>query len=246
MRAHEKLLSHELKGALHVADDAQVDNRALGDALRAALAKNKAVLREDCEVRSLLIADSGVREVITSRGNIAADAVILACGAWLNLIGGVAPEILPPVKPAKGQMAALAPPPGAVLPRFLIWGEDAYLVPRRDRLFVGATVEDADFDTAVTREARDTLLGAAARLIPSLSQWRLAEMWAGLRPRAPDDAPVLGATPVAGLYVAGAQFRNGILFAPAVAEMLCGLVLGESPGLDITAFDPRRFARTRT
>jgi glycine oxidase len=242
MRACEPLLSSELKGALHIAGDAQVDNRVLGDALGAALAKHKTVLRENCDVRSLLIAGGAVREVITSQGNIAADAVVLACGAWMNLIGGLAPDILPPVKPAKGQMAALEPPAGAVLPRFLIWSEDVYLVPRRERLFVGATVEDANFDASVTREARDTLLGAAARIVPSLSRWRLAEMWAGLRPRAPDDAPVLGATPVAGLYVAGAQFRNGILFAPAVADAMCGLVLGEAPSSKIEAFDPRRFS----
>ena len=83
------------------------------------------------------------------------------------------------------------------------------------------------FDTSISREARDSLLGAAARLIPSLAEWRVAEMWAGLRPRTPDDAPVLGATAIDGLYVASGQFRNGILFAPAVADTLCRLILGE-------------------
>jgi len=113
-------------------------------------------------------------------------------------------------------------------------------VPRKDRLFIGATVEDASFDLSISREARDSLLAAATRLIPTLDQWRVAEMWAGLRPRTPDDAPVLGATAVAGLHVAGGQFRNGILFAPAVADMLCHLIVDGTRSAP-SAFDPRRF-----
>ena len=138
-------------------------------------------------------------------------------------------------------MAACEPPASISLPKALIWGDDVYLAQRGRRLFIGATVEDASFDTSVSRQARDSLLGAAARLIPSLAEWRLAEMWAGLRPRTPDDAPVLGATAVEGLYVAGGQYRNGILFAPAVADAICGLINGEAPWSQHRAFDPRRF-----
>jgi glycine/D-amino acid oxidase-like deaminating enzyme len=39
--------------------------------------------------------------------------------------------------------------------------------------------------------------------------------------------------------VASGQYRNGILFAPAVVEILAGLIL-ERP-TDFAAFDPRRF-----
>jgi glycine oxidase len=109
-------------------------------------------------------------------------------------------------------------------------------------MFIGATVEDASFDMSVSREARDFLLGTATQLIPALASWRVTEMWAGLRPRTPDDAPVLGAAAIPGLYVASGQFRNGILFAPAVAETLCRLIMNGNPGSGLHAFDPRRFA----
>jgi len=241
LRLREPLLSPGLLGALHIADDAQVDNRALPDALRIALMNAGGVLHEHSDVRALAIQDGRVRGAVTADGLIAADLVILACGAWVNLIGGIAPDALPPVKPAKGQMAACEAPAGTALPQALIWADDVYLVPRGRRLFIGATVEDASFDTSVSREARDYLLQAAARVIPSLTEWRLAEMWSGLRPRTPDDAPVLGATTVDGLFVAGGQFRNGILFAPAVADALCSLILGKPASAEHRAFDPRRF-----
>jgi glycine oxidase len=47
---------------------------------------------------------------------------------------------------------------------------------------------------------------------------------------------------VANVFVASGQYRNGILFAPAIADAMSSLVLGHAPAIDIRAFDPRRFA----
>jgi glycine oxidase len=242
LRMREPLLSPSLSGGLYMPEDAQVDNRSLPDALCRAITKAGGRLREHCEVHSLLVQGGAVRAAVTTQGQLDADLIVLACGAWMNLIGGIAPETLPPVKPAKGQMVACEPPAGTQLLSAPIWGEDVYLVPRKDRVFIGATVEDASFDISITRETRDFLLKAATYLIPEISSWHVTEMWAGLRPRTPDDAPVLGATATPGLYVASGQFRNGILFAPAVADTLCGLIMNGNADSHLDAFDPRRFA----
>lgn len=241
LRAREPLLSVSVLGGLYLSDDAQVDNRALGEALCTAAIKAGVRLRERCEVRSLVRDGGHVRGVITANGPIEADRIVLACGAWMSRIADLGSVGPPLVKPVKGQMIACEPPPGLALPQSLIWGADVYLVPRKDALFIGATVEDANFDTSISREARDFLLAAAARLIPSLADWRVTEMWAGLRPRTPDDAPVLGATATKGLYVASGQFRNGILFAPVVADALCRIILDKEIHPGLGAFDPRRF-----
>jgi glycine oxidase len=84
-------------------------------------------------------------------------------------------------------------------------------------------------------------MNAATRVIPSLPNWTLVEFWGGLRPRR-DDAPVLGSTRIPNLCVAGGQFRNGILFAPAVAEYIARTICGQSRGPLAAAFDPPRFA----
>ena len=64
-----------------------------------------------------------------------------------------------------------------------------------------------------------------------------------MRPGTPDDLPILGETAIEGLYVAGGQYRNGILFAPAMAEALCSLILERRSRLDIAAFNPSRFTK---
>jgi len=104
-------------------------------------------------------------------------------------------------------------------------------------------MELAGFDTVLTQAALRWLYRQSTGLMPGLASWRLAEHWAGLRPASPDGLPLLGQTAVEGLYVASGQYRNGILFAPAVAEGLSRLILDRT-AVD-PAFDPRRFEAER-
>jgi len=247
----EPLLPESGFGALRDPHAAQVDNRALADALVSALKRCGGTL--SANEAAVVIESDGERAVAvrTPFARYEADAVVLAAGAWSADFRGLPQDVLPPVHPVKGQMIALSPPAEAKLPVHLIWGEGVYLVPRHDRLLVGATVEEAGFDTTPTHAARDWLIERAERLIPSLALWRLVDQWAGLRPGSPDGRPVLGETALPGLFAATGQFRNGILFAPVLADILCGLVLGRSAAaaagpagpdsLDVGAFDPRRF-----
>jgi glycine oxidase len=240
-RAEEPMLSESTTGALFAPGDAQVDNRALGEALAVAFADAGGQLRECCEVQHIASDEGGVRGVATSQGFIEADRVIVAAGAWSGRIPGVETAIAP-VRPAKGQMAALTPPAGRDMPRHLVWGAEVYLVPREDSLLVGATVEDTGYETSVERDALRGLIANAVKLLPGLREWRVSESWAGLRPRTPDSLPVLGPTGIDGLYLASGQFRNGILFAPAIADAMRRMIFGGGAGPLFEAFDPRRFA----
>ena len=241
-RAREPALTADLAGALHAPDDAQVDNRALGGALATAFLRAGGVLHETAPVRALHIANGRVRGVTTDTGPHAADIVIVAAGAWSSLIETGVPGALPPVRAAKGQMIAMRGPNVAAMPRHLLWGPDIYIVPRRDTVLLGATVEDCGFDTSVSRETCERFVAQAVRLAPGLAAWSIAESWAGLRPLAPDENPVLGETGISGLFIASGQFRNGILFAPVIADILCRLVSGAAVDPLVRAFDPRRFS----
>jgi len=240
-RAMEPMLAENVTGALWAPKEAQVDNRALGQALARAFVRTGGTLVLNEAVMRVEVHDDRAVAVLTPAGSYKADAFVLAAGAWSGLISGLPPEAVPPVKAMKGEMLALAPPKGTALPGHVVWGNDVYLVPRGGRLLVGATLEDAGFDTGVTQAAEDRLSSRAVSVMPGLREWRIVEHWAGLRPGSPDGLPLLGPSAVRGLFIASGQYRNGILFAPAVAEILSGLVL-ERPA-DFAAFDPRRFSQ---
>jgi glycine oxidase len=238
-RALEPLLAPSIAGALLASKEAQVDSRALGQALARAFVRAGGTLVLNEAVVRIETFDGRAVAALTPAGFYHADAFVLAAGAWSGLIGGLPPDAIPPVKPIKGQMLALASPNGTALPGRVVWGNEVYLVPRGDRLLIGATLEDVGFDTGLTDAAEDWLSARAVSLMPDLRQWKIVEHWAGLRPGSPDGLPLLGPSAVSGLFVASGQYRNGILFAPVVADILSSLVL-ERPA-DFAVFDPRRF-----
>jgi glycine oxidase len=215
-------------GGLWSPQEAHVDNRALGEALAIAFLKAGGILNPN----EAAVKTDG-RAVLTPYGHYEADAILIAAGAWSGQLADI------PIVPVKGEMIALSPLPGLTLPGPVVWGEDVYCVPRHGRLLVGATVQEEGFDTSPSRQARDQLRGAAEKLMPSLKDWVLSDHWAGLRPKSPDGLPLLGPTKIEGLFVAGGQYRNGILFAPAIAQEMADLLLGK--GAVIPEFDPRRF-----
>lgn len=228
------LVTGAVAGGLWSPGEARVNNRALGVAMAIAFQKAGGTLKTNEAVVRIERREGRAAVAHTPFGLYHADAFILAAGAWSGLLE----EKLAPIVPVKGQMILLSPPPDAPMPDCVIWGSGIYAVPRKEGLALGATVEEAGFDTGITDEARDFLLDAAQAVMPSLRDWAVEDQWAGLRPKAPDGLPLLGPTAVEGLWLASGQYRNGILFAPAIAETMCRQILGES---GIAAFDPRRF-----
>jgi glycine oxidase len=248
--AMEPMLSEDIAGALWAPHEATVDTHALVQALVIAFVKaggkilsNEAAVRIETDGLNMLggtmIQGRRAVGVRTPFALHRADAYILAAGAWTSRIEGLPPEAVPPVIPIKGEIVVLTPTAGAELPKHVVWGNEIYVVPRGGQLLVGATMERAGFDTGKSPEAYRWLLRQSTGLMPVLKGWEVAEHWAGLRPATPDGMPILGPTVVEGLFVASGQFRNGILFAPAVAEVMSRLILERV--MEMPAFDPRRF-----
>lgn len=213
-------------GAWHLPRDAQVDPRRVverlvehvGDALRS----NADVV--DATPDGVELAD-GTR--------IAADRVVLAAGAWSAR--RLARRL--PVRPVKGQTLRLR---GRVPATRIIRSEHVYVVPRAGgETVLGATIEDAGFDTRATDEATELLLRQAVRAVPAVAELELVEALASLRPGTPDDGPLIGEWE--GLLVAGGHYRNGILLAPVTADAIAALLAGEEPPPEVAPFDPQRF-----
>jgi glycine oxidase len=245
-REHEPHLARRIPCALRSTLDHQVDPRALGSALGQAFLRAGGRLRAHAPVERVLVEHGRATGVRAAGEDVAADAVLLAAGAWSNLVPGIPEPAVPPVRPVKGQMLAVRQPTPPLV-RHAVWAMDAsdivYLVPKANgRLLVGATVEEVGFDTEVTAGGLLRLLRLAWETLPGLAELPLVEVWAGLRPASRDNAPVLGATPVEGLFVATGHYRHGILFAPVTAEDVAHLILTGETTPTIAPFGLGRFA----
>jgi glycine oxidase len=210
-------------GGIHAPGEASVDPTLVVAALAEALRSEGAELREGVEVEELLREDGRVAGVRAGGQELRAQHVVLAAGAWSAALGAAA------VRPVKGQLLELAVRPGRERPlERIVRTPRCYLVPRgRDRVILGATVEEQGFDTAVTAGGVLELLDSAREVLPDVAELELVRARAGLRPATPDDLPLVGAGPEPGLLLATGHHRNGVLQAPLTASLVVDAVTGE-------------------
>jgi glycine oxidase len=246
-RRLEPMLSPAITGGLHVDDDHQIDNRRLVAALLAACERAGVTFVRE-RVERILVTDDRAHGVRLADGReLSADQVLLAAGCRSALIPGLPPEVVPPVRPVKGEILRLRVPP-AMAPflsrniRGVVKGGSMYLVPRADgELVIGATEYERGHDTVVTAGGVYELLRDAHELVPGVTELPLVETLAGLRPGSPDNAPIIGRSALAGLVVATGHYRHGILLTPITADTVAEVLAhGTTPEI-IRPFGPDRF-----
>lgn len=237
MRRHEPAITGDCAGAL-LLPGGQVNPRLVCTRLQAAASEAGATIRYHTPVTGISAVydsgDSGDSNVTLGDGEvIPGDEVILASGAWTPGLAALAGIELPG-EPVKGQMLRLRAPDG-LLSRF-VHCQHAYLVPRAGLgLVVGATMVTAGFDKSDDPGAIERLAAGARRLVPALADAPIVEHWTGLRPRIAQGQPVI-ARVRPGLIIATGHFRNGVLLAPATAELVRCIAAGQLAPCDLTPF----------
>ena len=242
-------LAGHWQAGLLFGQDGQIDNRRrLMRALERACVNRGVRFEEGSELLELITAPGGaetaagrqlqavrLRRADGQELTLPCAAAVLACGAW-------SAQLLPqlPIRPVKGQMLSLQGPIGAL--RRVIFGPGTYLVPREDGLVVvGATSEpEAGFREGLTPAGQRQLQEGISALLPEAAGWPPMERWWGFRPCSPDQGPLLGASPIAGLLLACGHHRNGVLLAAITAELLAGLLVPAEPPGDLAAGQAER------
>jgi glycine oxidase len=241
-RELEPMLSPRVVGGIRAAQDHQIDNRKLVEALHRAATRCGVTIREHTPALRVVIDGGRVRGVRTRRGLLQAKWVVLAAGAWSAQLGGLPASAVPPVRPVKGELIVGQMDPTQPLTRHTIRGRRAYLVPRRDgRLLVGASSEERGFDREPTIGATYELLRGVYGLLPGSYELPMKEMVVGFRPASADNLPVLGPGPAEGLIYATGHYRHGILLTPVTAWAISRTILDGALPEAIEPFRAERF-----
>lgn len=180
---------------------------------------------------------------------IACEHAVLATGAWASELCGL------PVEPRKGQLVALAAPPGLIRHKLVeasyrdaaAAGDSALLIATvieqtldGGEVLVGSSRERVGFDATVREDVTAALLGRAARFVPALRELPVTRAWCGFRPWLPDGLPAIGALRDR-LWVSTGHEGSGVGMGPVSGQLLAQMICGEPPDFDVTPFDPRRF-----
>ncbi|MEV7003053.1 glycine oxidase ThiO [Streptomyces sp. NPDC093982] len=247
-RRLEPMLAPGVRGGLRVDGDHQIDPRRLSGALVAACERAGVVFHRAWAERFDVVRDRAAGVTTADGTELRAGQVVLAAGSLSGRLPGVPDDVLPPVRPVKGQVLRLTVPQRYApflsrTVRAVVRGSQVYLVPRESgELVVGATSEELGWDTTVTAGGVYELLRDAHELVPGITELPLTETRAGLRPGSPDNAPLLGPTELDGLSLATGHYRNGVLLTPVTGDVMAHvLATGELPD-DARAFTPGRFS----
>jgi glycine/D-amino acid oxidase-like deaminating enzyme len=209
-------------------------------------------IRQGVAVRGLAVAGGRVVGVDTDDGRVGADAVVLACGPWVEPLARTAGFELG-ISPERAQIAFFRRPDAARRHPVVI---DAvlgtYFRPHGGELsLLGVeaghhlAVEQIDREVeGYDQELVAPALGRLAGRVPSFAGAPFARGHRGVYDTSADSRAVLDAAPgVAGLYVAGGFSGTGFKKSPAVGACMAELVTdGRASTVDITPFRLGRFA----
>lgn len=239
----ETTLQYLASGNIKQLSERSLDPRQLAAALLAAVRATSIDLREHTPLHVAYESTQSITATNKAGLNITAQHLVFTTGAWSPGLPGIFPR--------KGQMLRVQLPPSLENLREVHRNEHIYIVPRNSgpqagTALIGATVEDAGFDTTTHPADLAQLRLLAAQILPALADDTLSpevESWAGLRPATPDGLPFLGHVALEDRkLLATGHFRNGVLLAPATATVLADMLEGKQQRIDLTPFTPERFA----
>jgi sarcosine oxidase subunit beta len=238
----------DVVGATFCADDGIADPSGLTQGYATLARRAGADLRLGVEVVAIETDGDAVTAVRTVEGSIATRTVVNAAGPWAGTLAATAGVSLP-LEPIPRMVVTTGPFPGAPARRTLVIDAATtyYFHKEGDGVLTGMGGRDErpSFGTNVDlRFIEEELLPTAMRVFPPIEHAGLARMWAGLYEMTPDRHPIIGESPVRGLFLANGFSGHGFQHAPIVGKLVAELVVeGRARTVDISSLGLDRFAR---
>jgi sarcosine oxidase subunit beta len=202
---------------------------------------------QNCEVTGFSSGGLGlrggrIRGVHTSKGFIAADKVVMSVAGYSSELARLAGLSLP--IPTMALQAMVTEPVKPVLNTMIISGLIHAYVSQSDRGEIviggGADAYNSYAQRGGLRQMRG-VLGAVVELFPSFSRLRLMRQWAGRVDITPDTSPVMGLTPIEGLFINCGWGTGGFKAIPAGGDTMAYTVAHGKPHPLIEKFSIERF-----
>jgi sarcosine oxidase, subunit beta len=238
----------DVVGATFCSDDGIADPSGLTQGYATLARRAGADLRLGVEAIAIEADGGAVTGVRTAEGTISAPVVVNAAGPWAGVLAATAGVLLP-LEPIPRMVVTTGPFPGAPARRTLVIdaATSYYFHKEGDGVLTGMGGRDErpSFSTDVdVRFIEEELLPTAVRVFPPIEQAGLANMWAGLYEMTPDRHPIIGESPVGGLFLANGFSGHGFQHAPVVGKLIAELIVeGRTRTVDISSLGLERFER---
>ena len=244
-------LSERVLAASYCPSDGHADPVATVQAYARAAERRGARLRIGERATAIEVRHGQVCALITDRGRIATERVVVAAGVLSNellrphglevsltvpMVTVVRTEPLPPLLE---QVLGVAS--GNCAGRQEISGR--LRVTGGSQPWHGVMHDGPPPRVAPTAASLGGVLERVGAILPALREARIESVWAGLIDLTPDGLPVIEASPeVEGLVIAAGFSGHGFCLGPITGRLVAELVQGRPPCLGLDAFRRSRFA----
>ncbi|TKV71680.1 D-amino acid dehydrogenase [Bradyrhizobium elkanii] len=173
-----------------------------------------------------------VRGVITNRGAIRSDAVVVALGSYSPLLlKKIAIKL--PVYPVKGYSLTIPITDTSRAPESTVMDETYKIAITRlgDRIRVGGMAEISGYTNDLVEARRKTLEHSVMDLFPGGNP-KKASFWSGLRPMTPDGTPIIGETRIRNLFLNTGHGTLGWTMSCGSSRVIADLVSRRKPDIE--------------
>lgn len=242
LRILEPNLELKARGAVLFPGDAHLDPGALYGFLKKYLEEKGVKFLPNTQVIGFEKTASKISALLTDRGKISAEKIILCGGSWsaelsqmlgfsMPMMGGKGYSFLQRNHPEIKQATILTEQKVAVSP----YGET---------IRFGGTMEIAGTNQKVNMKRVQGIFESINRYYPEFESKfpEEKEIWKGLRPCSPDGLPYLGFAPnLSNVLVGSGHSMMGVSLAPATGKLLAELHQSKNTSMEIQGFEVGRF-----
>jgi glycine/D-amino acid oxidase-like deaminating enzyme len=246
-----QLRSDDIIGGSFCSTDGFVDPYSVMTGFTLRAVDQGAELIRDAQVTGISVDAKGVASVETTQGSIATRTVVNCAGAWSAAIAKMAGIDLP-VEPLRRMLVPTEPFDRVEhsVPMVVDMSTGFHFRPEGLGLLLAWNdpEEKPGFNTTFDRGFVEKILTRAVDRVPVFEYLEVnpSRAWAGLYEMTPDHHPVLGASPVDGLFFANGFSGHGVMHSPATGKILADLILkGSTDLIDATLLNYARFAEGR-
>jgi sarcosine oxidase subunit beta len=199
---------------------------------------------QNCEVTGIRVENGRVRGVETSRGYIAADKVGIAVAGHSGHVAAMAGLRLP--IESHVLQAFVSEPLKPCLDTVVTFGVGHFYARQSDK---GELVMGGDIDMYNSYAQRGNMpmvehtLAAGLAILPMMSRLRMMRLWGGVMDMTMDGSPIIGKTPIEGLYIDGGWCYGGFKATPASGFVFAHTIAQDRPHKLNEHFTLDRFAR---
>ncbi|AZZ38340.1 amino acid dehydrogenase [Bdellovibrio sp. qaytius] len=241
----EPALKGNLLGGVYFTNEAHAEPLKVVQALTKKALKLGVKILEHTEFQKANITTDGsnkkIKSILTSKGEILAEAFVLATGSWSQAIAAEL-NLNVPILGGKGYALIVDRLKSQPKIPIMILDRKIAITPRQDSLRIAGTLELVNQDFSITERRVKAIFDGAKEFLDIPESIKIHETWRGLRPCTPDGVPLIGwAKDYSNLMMACGHQMLGLQSGLGTGQLVSDLIVLGQSDLNRQVYDPARF-----